>query len=229
MQPSVPQATHVLADFFPVTLEVDGRALQLRVKRFALKERIAFLRDFNRVNTMAMKDKLLLDKHRQTDAEGKPEADGVVVARLELEQAADVREARYARDAEEETFAVDFLIRSITDYVTALPGQVYREADPATSLTAGEDLLGVYGNREDVLQGMLASIYLENCLSEEIKKKLKAPPASAPSSTAAIPTAAGDAPAPTAPPASGSTSAPADAATAAPPATATPLSGATAS
>lgn len=229
MQAEGPATPFYVDDDYPATVTIDGRPLRIRVKKFTLDEYTTFQRKFQRIGITGKKDQVFIEQHRRRDDSRVDWKDGLepvdhVLARLELEQSEAERDARRLRDDAEEAFAREFLVESVTKFVTVEPGQLYRRQSQAP-ITAGADLLQAFAARQDVLQELLSVIYVENCLSDDIKKKLKALSDSEPSSTPATPTAAGDRPAPTATPASDSDSAPVDAATA-PPQTLSP-SGAT--
>jgi len=166
----------------------------------------------------------------------RPETDDEVLIRVELESTPEAITARLEQDAADETFSRTFVIDAITRFVSIDPGQLTRRAKPGdgptvvrrdeagvdvVDLRTGEDLLRSFGARQEILQLVLAQIYLENYLSEAQKKRLRAPRDSDSSSNGSTPTAAGDRPAATAAPASPSTSAAPDAATAPTPAATT--------
>jgi hypothetical protein len=160
-----------------------------------------------------------------TDAKGNPvqtvkmhrvqrtvfEDDATVLARIELEESDAERTARMRRDADDEQFAVDFLVHSIETYISVEPGQLATADAP---IRTGAQFLRYFAGRQDVLQDALQRIYTENCLSDDVKKKLELQRASLRGSTPSTETADGDAPAPTAAAASATGSASPAAATA---------------
>lgn len=205
------QPPQMLAETYPVTLAIDGRDVRFRIKRFDLGEYTAFTRDFNRVGRMGSRDEYRIERARQPildpvtrepkrDAEGAAvlETNDQVLARLDLEETDEDRRRREQRDAEEEAFATEFLVTSLTSYVTCEPGQLSTASEPVTT---GAQILRVYAARQDVLQGLLQEIYAQNCFPEAIKKKLASRHASPPGSSASSPTAPGDGPGPTVGPA----------------------------
>jgi hypothetical protein len=197
-------------DRYPSELVISStQTLQITIKRFELDEYQRFIRDFNRCSLLGKKDDLFIAQHRK-----ETEQPVDVLARLELEQTPEERAARQQRDAEEEKFASDFIVHSLTAFVAIVPGQLYRRGS-TESLTTGADLLNVYASRSDVLQAALQNIYVENCLSDDVKKKLKEQSVSGATSTPSTLAVNGDAPAPAAPRASVSDSVLLDAATAA--------------
>lgn len=205
------QPPQVLTDRFPITLPIDGRDIRFWIKRFDLGEYTAFIRDFNRVGRMGSRDQYRIERARQpildpvtrTPARRDAgdvlmETDDQVLARLDFEETAEQRATREQRDAEEEAFATEFLVRSLTEYVTCEAGQLSTAREPVTT---GAQILQAYGARQDVLQQLLQAIFSENCLPEAIKKKLASRPGSQPGSPASTPTAPGGGPDPIAAPA----------------------------
>jgi hypothetical protein len=216
---------HVLDDYYPTTIDIDGRGIRLRITRFDMEQHADYMRGFQRVQRITKRDELRLDRARQQkrDPLGEPifldvpaagdvpakrlplmEDDGEVLARLDLDETDEQRTAREQRDETDEKFARGFVIDSITKYVSVEPRQLATADAP---ITTGAQLLRYFASREDVLQTLLARIYIENVLTDEQKKRVASQRASAHGSTPSTPTANGEAPAPTADAASNSISA----------------------
>lgn len=61
----VPQTVTILEDSYPTLIDVDGRALRLKIKRLEMDEYTAFMRDWSRCGRFAKKDEAFMNKHRQ--------------------------------------------------------------------------------------------------------------------------------------------------------------------
>ena len=206
----------VLQDYFPATATIDGRDLKLRIARFTLEQYTEFMRDFARSGRILKRDELVLRPYKRpklnpltgqpilvedkTTGEKVPilDDDETAFARMELEETPEDRQRREARDAEDVAFSQRFLVDAISNYITVEPKQLASDDGP---ITTGARLLRFYVARQDVLQQLLGLIYMENALSDDTKKKLRARSTSATTSTPSINPVAGDAPAPTAVPA----------------------------
>jgi hypothetical protein len=112
-----------------------------------------------------------------------------------------------------------FLTETVSRFVSVEPGQLV-ETDLASgevsSVTTGEQLVGIFGARQDVLLGLVDMVRIENTIPEASKKALRSLFASSVSSSAPAKDPAGNGPAPTATPVGERDSAPVVDATASP-------------
>lgn len=103
-------------------------------------------------------------------------------------------------DAAEEAFSRRFLADTITRFVTFEPDQVWDDSSgEKKAVVKGEDIVRIYGGRQDVLRQLLQAVMFENTMSAAQKKVLRSRSAFERSLTARQPGAAGTRPAPSAP------------------------------
>jgi hypothetical protein len=124
--------------------------------------------------------------------------------RLE-EMGPDQKAAWEQQDADDERFAASFIVETITRWVQAEAGEIDVDGEP---LTAGADLVRVFGGQADVLKAMVRAVRDENLLPTPLKNAWRSARASKPSSSTPDRDQPGPAPVPTAPPADERASAP---------------------
>lgn len=209
-----------ILNFYPTTILIDdpetGAAVTVRVRvtRMSLDQSSRFKRDYYR--SANPPSKALLARRPDGDEQAKgPDgkfllSDDLIRARRLMEMSDDEREDFDRREDEEEAFSVQFLTRSITDYIAVEPEQLYEDGQDGKprSITTGADMLRLFGGRSDVLAQLLRAIDVENTWSTAGKNALRSLSASARSSDAPQPVAVGPKPEPTAADAGTAASAP---------------------
>ncbi len=160
--------------YFPVTLNVDGEEIMLRVKRMTLNEFF----DYNAMLARVGRPTAQRFTSQSVDTPDKHEH---WLAELTPEKRAEYQAAANADEAEAKDFIVDVFSR----FVTVERGLTEETPDGTErSITKGEDLLRVFGARQDVLGQVMEAVRRENTLDASQKKALKSRVASSPSSTA---------------------------------------------
>jgi hypothetical protein len=101
--------------------------------------------------------------------------DETVRRRRLVEMTEDERAEYDSMDEEESRFADKFLSDAIRNYVTVEADQLFEDGPDGEQrqITAGADLLRVFGGRADVLSQLLRAVHYENCLSAAAKKALR--------------------------------------------------------
>jgi hypothetical protein len=141
--------------------------------------------------------------------------DAAVRKRRLDEMTSEARAAWDVVDARDEAFERDFIINTITHYVTVEKGEIDQEVDGAVvPLTEGADLVRFFGGHATALRHLVGAVREENTLSTALKNALRSARASRPSSGAAGLDPLGATPAPPAPPVESEDSAAIEAATA---------------
>lgn len=205
-------------------VEGTGALLPVRIKRFTVAEMQAFQRGFSRLSDPPSKRAIFRkpdgdeqEKTTQTVVTKKAAPDGTVtetarevleyqipdseITRRRLQEMTPDQRAAYEQaEREDEAFVLAFASESIAAY-TWVPTHVTLEVeqDDGTTTTSktGADLVTVFGGNLAMLIRLTAAIHAENALSAELKKVLRSPSASTPSSPAPIEIADGGAPAAT--------------------------------
>ena len=138
-------------------------------------------------------------------------SDQVVRARRLDEMTPEQRAAWDVLDKADEQFATDFIVDTITNYVTAEPGQI--EVD-GQDITSGADLVRLFGAHAGALKAMVRAVRDENVLPSALKNAWRSARDSRRSSTTSDLDLSGQTPAATATAAAPEASAPPAAATA---------------
>lgn len=186
--------------YYPATIrlhdDTTGAAedIRLRIKRLTMEEFIAFSRDYRRVSDPPSER---IFARQPGPEQEKTEQGDYVISDAEVRErrlramSAEERAAWEIQDQNDEAFAREFLLRSISDYVTVEPGQIQDEA--GRELTTGADLIRLFVARGDVIQQLVRLIWTENTLSPDQKKVLRSLFAFQHSLSAALPEVLGNA------------------------------------
>jgi hypothetical protein len=200
---------------FSTTLHIDGQRVAIRISKFTPEDSAWFVprfemqgRDFSAAQEELQQ---FAERWRMKEAQARgvpptdvplPDEDRLTVLyeqELGPERTAQRRRDEIARDEAGNAFAME----AITRFVSVEPGQIY-DTDIAREVLTGADFAQHFiGGRPQVIFSVMARIFAENRLPDEIKKKLSlqfdSRPTSPASSTAAGPRPAGTAPSAAAP------------------------------
>lgn len=171
--------------YYPVTLTIDGEEIAFRIKRMTVEEYIEFKGAFIEAGSPTI-EKFVSRSQDECERDEKgnyritlEELGRRWLEKATVEQRQEYEKAERARSERDNKFAID----AISKYVTVESGLLEVTSDGSEqSITEGEDILRIFGAREDVLQQILNSIWSENMLSANQKKALKSLTDSKPSS-----------------------------------------------
>lgn len=200
---------------YPTTFVIDRVPVEGEVKHLAIGEYIAFERDWQRLqritNRQRLEERLARQRLNKVDPQTEPAVEWATppnpktpegeeyleqvlardawrrqrtadaIAFRDLEETEAERVQRERIEAQDDAFAKRFITQAVTDYV---------RIGEAT----GAELLVKYAARTDVLSVFIATIWTENTIGEELKKKLRSASGLTPSSNPSTPPANGDRP-----------------------------------
>ena len=153
--------------FYPVTLDVDGDDISLRVKRMTMEEHSEFSARLVKVGTPTY---IRFVSRGNSESEQERNDDGEYVIPFEKiaeqkiremtpEQRAELEEASAADEAN----AKEFLAWVLEQFVTVEKGLIEELSDGSErSVVEGLDFLRIFGARTDVLQSVLGAVRREN-------------------------------------------------------------------
>jgi hypothetical protein len=160
-------ALHV-SKSYPTTLIIDGERVAFRVRRLTIDEFTPFAYEFNRQGLIHEADELAHTRRAGEESLSERQIRAQRWRELSPEARHEQEQTVKAETERGNTFATE----SITAYITAEPNAVWDDDDNCW-VTAGADLVRVFGARPDVLRDLVVEIFLQNRLSEEEKKKLR--------------------------------------------------------
>ncbi len=174
--------------FYPVKLVIDGEEICLRIKRMDLEEFSDFSSRFKKVGEPTH---LRFISRASSGPEQVQNDQGEYMVPLEkiaenrlADMTPEERAGYEAAVKADEAAAKEFLVYVHEEFVTVERGLIEEMADGTEqSVTAGIDLLRIFGARQDVLQQILEAVRQENTLNAEQKKTWRSPVASSRSST----------------------------------------------
>lgn len=165
----------VTAGYYPATVPIDGYAINVRITRLTLDQWSAFSAGFQRIvdpHSARLVTMRMPGPEQETHGEAFVVSAAEIRRRRLVEMTDDQRAAYERLMDEEEIFARSFLAESISRYVTVVPGQI-EEVDDATqttrAITAGADIVRLYGARRSVLSALMDAILEQNTLSPAAK------------------------------------------------------------
>ncbi len=174
--------------FYPVTLTIDGEEIFLRIKRMNLEEHSDFSIRFARVGVPTL-FRIVSRASSGPEQEKNDKGEYVIpfekIAENRLAEMNPEARAEYDDAVEaDEKLAKKFLTFACEQFVTVEKGLIEELPDGSEqSVTAGIDLLRIFGARQDVIQQILEAVRCENALNAEQKKTRRSPAASSRSST----------------------------------------------
>ena len=141
----------------PVTLTIDGQAIEATITRFNTPGWAEFMRSFRRTQEPLSERQLQI---RKPDEDWSvPDAE---IRRRRLRDMDDTQRAEYERLArEDEAFALTFLVDTLSAHVTLKPGQVQivdEDTEEVVDVTTGAEFVRAFGGRQDVLIEALRAI-----------------------------------------------------------------------
>lgn len=182
--------------YYPVTRDIDGEDVALRIKRMTLEEWAAFDAVFQRVGTptvLRFVARLPDGPEQEKDAAGAYVISFDTIVERRMAEFSSERRAEFeAAKAADEHVAQAFIVDTFERFVTVERGVIEERADGTEhSVTSGGDFLRVFGARQDVLLDVIALVRTENTLDARQKKASMSPHGSSPGSTAPAPARAG--------------------------------------
>lgn len=132
-----------VASIFKTTTVIDGEIIPIAITRLNPDQAVQFNQDFSRMARAATKA-------------------------VPDNETPDQRAARELAAEEAERAAKKFLATAIGDYVAVEAGHIFVD-DAQESITKGDDLVRLFGSRDDVLSDLLMQIFMENRLNAEQK------------------------------------------------------------
>lgn len=185
--------------YYPVTLDIDGEDVALRIKRMSMEEHSDFSRRFAKTSTptyVRFVSRGTSVEEQAQDDKGEYVLSFEKLAEIQLREMSPEKRVEYDEASEaDEAEAKKFLTWVFTEFVTVAKGLIEELEDgKEQSVTSGDDLLRIFGARQDVIQEVLGLVQRENQLDERQKKALLSPTDSSPSSSAPEPDRAGPKP-----------------------------------
>lgn len=174
--------------YYPVKLIVDGEEICLRIKRMSMEEHSEFSIRFAKVGTPTLYrfvSRASSGPEQEQDDKGEYAIPFEKIAENRLAEMNPEKRAEYeAARTNDEAEARKFLVFVCEQFVTVERGLTEDLADGTEQgVTAGIDLLRIFGARQDVIQQILEAVRCENELDAEQKKTWRSPVASSRSST----------------------------------------------
>ena len=153
--------------YYPVTLNIDGEEITLRVKRMTMEEHSEFSTRLAKVGTPTY---LRFVSRASSGSEQEKDEKGRYVIPFEklaeqklLELSPDKRDEFEEAAAADEAEAKKFLAWVLEQFVTVAKGLVEELSDGSErSVVEGLDFLRVFGARQDVLHRVLEAVRREN-------------------------------------------------------------------
>lgn len=173
--------------FYPVTLQVDGEEIDLRIKRMTFEEHQEFMARMTKFGTPTYQrfvSRGTSEKEQERNAEGHYTIPFEELAKTKIAELSPENRAEYEKAQEEdEAEGKEFLIYAFERFATVGKGLIEELPDGSEkSVSTGLDLLRIFGARADVIQNVLDAIWKENMLDASQKKALLSPTGSSPSS-----------------------------------------------
>ena len=161
--------------YFPYTTTIDGNEIVLRIKRMTMEEWFEFDARFTKVGSptiLRFAARCPEGPEQARDAKGQYRTSFEQILERRLEEMPPDRRAEYEKAvAADEIEAKEFMLDIFDRFVTVERGLTEETSDQKeVSVTAGKDVLRLFGARKDVLTCVLEAVRNENTLDARQKK-----------------------------------------------------------